>query len=192
LDPRITKMHGGEKRWRTEYAALRRLCLVSGLNETMKWGQACYELDGHNVVLIHGFKDYCALLFIKGALLKDPQAILIQQSRNTQSARQIRFTSLADIRRHKANLQTYIAAAITVERSGAKVKMKDVAQFDVPQEFQRRLDHDPTLAGAFRSLTPGRQKSYLLYFGAAKLPATRSARIRKHESRILQGLGLND
>lgn len=192
MDPRVTKAHGKEKRWGAEYAALRELCLASGLNEEMKWGQACYDLDGSNIVLIHGFKDYCALLFVKGALLEDPEGILIQQTENVQAARQIRFASLADITKRKAALKAYIAQAMAVEKSGARVKMKSVAQFPLPEELQKRLDDDPELAEAFHSLTPGRQRGYLLYFGAAKQAATRTARIEKHASRIMKGLGLND
>jgi uncharacterized protein YdeI (YjbR/CyaY-like superfamily) len=192
INPRVTKAHRKEKRWSAEYAALRQLCLASGLNEEMKWGQACYDLEGSNIVLIHGFKDYCALLFIKGALLKDPEGILVQQTENVQAARQIRFASLADIDKQKAAVKAYIAEAIALEKSGARVKMKSVAQFDLPGEFQKRLDDDPELAEAFHSLTPGRQKGYLLYFGAAKQSATRTARVEKHVPRILKGLGLDD
>jgi uncharacterized protein YdeI (YjbR/CyaY-like superfamily) len=192
VNPLVSKVHAKEKRWSAEYAALRRLCLAAGLNEELKWGQACYDLDGGKVVLIHGFKDYCALLFMKGALLKDPKGILIQQTRNVQSARQIRFSSLADIRKHKAAITAYIKEAIAVEKSGARVKMKSAAQFAVPEEFQTRLDDDPALAKAFHALTPGRQKGYLLHFAAAKLSATRAARVAKHAPRILKGLGLDD
>ena len=188
----VSKVHGKEKRWSAEYAALRRLCLTSGLNEELKWGQACYDLNGGNVVLIHGFKDYCALLFMKGALLKDPKRILIQQTKNVQSARQLRFASLADINKHKAAIKAYIKEAIAVEKSGAKVKMRSAAQFDVPEEFQKRLDGDPKLTKAFHALTPGRQKGYLLYFAGAKQSATRAARVEKHAPRILSGLGLDD
>jgi uncharacterized protein YdeI (YjbR/CyaY-like superfamily) len=191
-NPRVTEAHGKEKRWSAEYRELRRLCLASGLNEELKWGQACYDLDGRNVVLIHGFKDYCALLFMQGALLKDPKGILIQQTRNVQAARQIRFASLADINKQKAAITAYIDAAIAVKKSGARVKMKSVVQFDMPDEFQKRLDADPGLAEAFHALTPGRQKGYLLHFAGAKQAATRAARVEKHAPRILKGLGLND
>jgi uncharacterized protein YdeI (YjbR/CyaY-like superfamily) len=144
------------------------------------------------VVLIHGFKNYCALLFMKGALLKDPKDILIQQTRNVQAARQIRFTSLADINRQKAAIRALISEAIAVQKSGAKVKMRSVAEFDVPEEFQKRLDDDPKLAEAFHALTPGRQKGYLLHFAGAKQSATRTARVQRHTPRILKGLGLDD
>jgi uncharacterized protein YdeI (YjbR/CyaY-like superfamily) len=192
MNPLVSKVHGKEKRWRAEFAELRQLCLASGLGEQLKWGQACYDLNGSNVVVIHGFKEYCALLFMKGALLKDPKGLLIQQTKNVQSARQMRFASLADINRRQAAVKACIKEAIAVEKSGARVKMKSVAEFDVPAEFARRLDDDPELADAFRSLTPGRQKGYLLHFADAKQSATRAARVEKHAPRILKGLGLND
>src|SRR5271163_190828 len=157
MNPLVSKVHGKERRWSEEYAALRQLCLESGLNEELKWGQACYDLTGSNVVLIHGFRNYCALLFMKGALLKDPKGILIQQTKNVQAARQIRFASLAEINKQKAAIKSYINGAIAVERSGTKVVMKTAAQFDSPPEFQARLDDDPKLAEAFHALTPGRQ-----------------------------------
>ena len=192
MNPLVSKIHGKEKRWNAEFAALRQLCLASGLNEELKWGQACYDLNGGNVVLIHGFKDYCALLFMKGALLKDPEGILVQQTKNVQAARQIRFAALAEIRKYKAAVKAYISEAIAVEKSGAKVVMKSAAQFDVPEEFLIRLDDDPKLAEAFQALTPGRRKAYLLYFAGAKQSATRAARVEKHAPRILRGLGLDD
>ncbi len=192
MNPLVSKVHGREKRWSAEFAALRQLCLASGLNEELKWGQACYDLAGGNVVLIHGFKDYCALLFMKGVLLKDSKNILIQQTKNVQAGRQIRFASLAEINKQKATLKAYINEAIAVEKSGAKVPMKSAAQFETPLEFQQRLDDDPALAEAFHALTPGRQKGYLLYFAGAKQSATRTMRVEKHVPRILKGLGLED
>jgi uncharacterized protein YdeI (YjbR/CyaY-like superfamily) len=192
MNPLVSKVHGKAERWSAEFAALRQLCLASGLNEGLKWGQACYDLDGHNVVLIHGFKEYCALLFMKGVLLKDPKGILVQQTKNVQAARQIRFTSLADINEQKVAVKAFLNEAIEVERSSARVEMKTAAQFDVPEEFLRRLEDDPKLAEAFHALTPGRQKGYLLHFAGAKQSATRAARVEKHAPRLLKGLGLDD
>lgn len=192
MSPLVSKVHEGERRWAKEFATLRKLCLASGLNEELKWGQACYDLEGANVVLIHGFKDYCALLFMKGALLVDPDGLLVQQTKNVQSARQLRFTSLERIKSQKAAINTYIRQAIDIEQSGRKVAMKSVAQFQVPKEFQTQLDNDPALAEAFHALTPGRQKGYLLHFADAKQSATRMARVEKNVPRILKGLGLRD
>jgi uncharacterized protein YdeI (YjbR/CyaY-like superfamily) len=192
MNPLVTKVHGKEIRWRAEFAALRQLCLASGLNEELKWGQACYDLNGNNVVLIHGFKDYCALLFMKGALLKDPKGILVQQTKNVQSARQLRFSYHADIKGQKTAVVAYIQDAIAVEKSGAKVAKKSVADYEMPAEFLKRLDDDPELAEAFHALTPGRQKGYLLHFAAAKQSATRTARVDRLAPRILKGLGLDD
>jgi uncharacterized protein YdeI (YjbR/CyaY-like superfamily) len=188
----VSKVHAKEKRWSEEFGELRRLCLASGLNEELKWGQACYDLNGKNVVLIHGFKDYCALLFMKGALLEDSKELLVRQTQNVQAARQMRFASLAEVRKRKAAIKDYIERAIAVERSGAKVPMKTAAQFEVAKEFEKRMDEDSELAEAFHALTPGRQKGYLLYFSAAKQSTTRSARVEKCAPRILRGLGLDD
>jgi uncharacterized protein YdeI (YjbR/CyaY-like superfamily) len=192
MDPLVTKVHSQELRWSAEFTALRTICLACELHESLKWGQACYDLQGRNIVLIHGFKDYCALLFMQGALLQDPDEILVQQTRHVQAARQIRFKSLADIEKHRTSIEAYIRQAIQLEQSGAKVAIKDLSQYEVPEEFQSRLDKDPALAAAFRALTPGRQKAYLLYFSEAKKSSTREARITKHAPRILGGLGLND
>lgn len=192
MNPLVTRVHAKEKRWSAEYAALRKLCLASGLDEELKWGKACYALKGQNVVLIHGFKDYCALLFMKGALLKDPKHVLVRQTENVQGPRQLRFTSLADIKKKTAAIKACIREAIAVEKSGAKVKLKSVADFAMPAEFREHLDDDARLAEAFRALTPGRQKGYLLHFAGAKQSATRAARVAKHAPRILKGLGLDD
>jgi uncharacterized protein YdeI (YjbR/CyaY-like superfamily) len=192
MNPKVSKVLGKQKRWGGEFAALRKLCLAAGLNEELKWGQACYDLDGSNVVLIHGFKEYCALLFMKGALLKDPKGILIQQTKNVQAGRQLRFTSLADIEKQKTAIKAYIAEAISIEKSGAKIEKKSTADFDVPEEFRKRLDDDPKLAEAFHALTPGRQRGYLLYFAGAKQSTTRAARVEKLAPRIMKGLGLDD
>jgi uncharacterized protein YdeI (YjbR/CyaY-like superfamily) len=192
MNPLVSRVHGKQRRWSAEYAALRRLCLATGLNEELKWGQACYDLEGRNVVLIQGFKQYCALLFVKGALLEDPKGILVQQTKNVLAARQIRFASLADIDRQKVAVEAYVREAIAVAKSGAKVERKGVAQADIPEEFQRRLDDDPELAEAFRALTPGRRRGYLLHFAGAKQSVTRAARVQRHVPRILRGLGLGD
>ena len=192
MNPLVTKVHQGERRWSAEFAALRQLCLGARLHEELKWGQACYDLEGSKVVLIHGFKEYCALLFMQGALLKDPKGILVQQTRNVQAARQIRFASLAEITAQTTAVKVYIREAMTLAKSGAKVPMKSVADFPVPVEFQQRLDDDPELAEAFHALTPGRQKGYLLHFAGAKQSATRTARVEKLAPRILKGLGLDD
>lgn len=192
MNPLVTRVHAAEARWPAEFAALRQLCLGTGLNESLKWGQACYDLDGHNVVLIHGFKAYCALLLMKGALLDDPQGLLVQQTPRVQAARQIRFTSLADIEQRRAAVVACLQQAMALERAGARVPLKTVAQFDMPEEFRQRLDDDDALAEAFRALTPGRQKAYLLHFAGAKQAATRTARVDRHAPRILKGLGLDD
>ena len=181
-----------QKRWSDECVALRQLCLASGLTEALKWGKACYQLDGGNVVLIQSFKDYCALLFMKGALLGDPRGLLVRQTMNVQAARQLRYTALAEINRQKAAIAAYIREAIALEKAGVKVQFKSVAQFSVPEEFKRRLQDDPELARAFGALTPGRQKAYLLQFSDAKQSATRAARVLKHADRILAGMGLDD
>lgn len=192
MNPRVSAVHAKEQRWGAEFALLRQICLACGLNEELKWGQACYDWQGGNVVLIHGFKEYCALLFMKGALLKDPKGILVQQTKNVQSARQIRFTGLSEINRQKAALKAYLKEAIAVEKSGVKVPMKSATEFEVAEEFRKRLEDDPRLAEAFHALTPGRQKGYLLHFSGAKQSATRLARVEKQVPRILRGLGLDD
>ncbi|MET3613777.1 uncharacterized protein YdeI (YjbR/CyaY-like superfamily) [Rhizobium aquaticum] len=179
-------------RWRAEWAALRAILLECPLTEDLKWGVPCYTLDGKNVVLIHGFKDYCALLFHKGALMQDPEGILIQQTDNVQSARQIRFTSLDEIQRMQNLLKTYIHDAIEVERAGLNVVRKTVAEFAMPEEFVAALDGDPGLKSAFEALTPGRQRAYLLHFSSAKQSATRQSRIEKCRPKIMAGKGLDD
>lgn len=192
MNPVVTEVHRKAKRWNAEFAALRELCLATGLDEELKWGQACYVLDGKNVVLIHGFKDYCALLFLKGALMKDPQHLLVQQTKDVQAARQIRFTGVDDIRKRTTAVEACLADAVAVQKSGAEVKMKSGAEFEVPEEFAERLDRDAGLAEAFHALTPGRQRAYLLHFAGAKQSATREARVSKHVPRIREGLGLHD
>lgn len=192
MDPIVSKVHSKEQHWRDAFAALRTLCLASGLHESLKWGQACYDLDGANIVLIHGFKAYCALLFMKGVLLKDAEGVLVQQTKNVQAQRQLRFASVDEIAHQTTRISSYIQEAIALEKSGVLVPMKTLAQFEMPEEFSSRLDRDPRLAEAFHALSAGRQKAYLLHFSGAKQSATRSARVEKHTPRILQGLGLDD
>lgn len=180
------------KNWRAEFEALRAIIAASGLEEDFKWGQPCYTLDGHNVVLMHGFKEYCALLFFKGALMKDPKDLLIQQTENVQAARQIRFKELADITRQEKVLKSYIKDAIALEKSGAKVEMKKTAEFSFPEELEHAMDDKPALRTAFEELTPGRQRAYLLHFSSAKQAKTRISRIEQCTQRILDGKGLND
>lgn len=179
-------------RWQEEYAELRALLLSCGLMEELKWGCPCYTVNKKNVVLIHGFKDYCALLFHKGALLNDRHGILIQQTPNVQSARQVRFTGVKGIARLKPALIGYVNEAMALERAGSKVVLKKTKEFDMPEEFAARLKAAPALREAFEGLTPGRQRGYLLHFAAAKQSKTREARIEKHAERILRGKGLDD
>src|SRR6476646_2834616 len=180
------------KKWREEFEKLRMICLDSGLTEELKWGKPCYTYQKSNVVLIHGFKEYCALLFMKGALLKDPNGVLVQQTENVQAARQIRFTNVREIVEMKSILKSYIKEAIEVEKAGLEVDYKKTSEFVVPEEFQNRLDESPALKTAFDALTPGRQRGYILYFSAAKQSKTREARVEKCVQQILDGKGLND
>lgn len=178
--------------WQKEYKQLRTLVLDCGLTEELKWGVPCYTHHGNNVVLIHGFKEYCALLFHKGALLNDSEGILIQQTENVQSARQIRFTNLQKIVDMGKLLKSYVYEAIEVEKAGLKVELKKTKEYDIPEEFQVKLDSDNVLKEAFYALTPGRQRGYLLHFAAAKQAKTREARVDKWIPQILGGKGLND
>lgn len=191
-NPKIDALLRREKRWHDEFEALRAVALGCGLTEEMKWGQACYTDDGKNIVLIHGFKEYCALLFMKGALLKDPKHILIQQTPHVQSGRQIRFTNLAQIRKMTPVLKAYMRDAIGVEKKGLKVTLRKTSDYKVPKEFQKQLDAMPPLRAAFESLTPGRQRGYLFYFSSAKQSKTREERVEKYTGKILDGLGLDD
>ncbi|TGK54372.1 hypothetical protein EHQ16_11130 [Leptospira kanakyensis] len=180
------------KSWKKEFEILRSIAMGSKLVEEIKWGQPCYTLNGQNIFLIHGFKDYCAILFFKGALLKDPKNILIQQTKNVQSARQIRFQNVSEIKKLKTIIKSYIKEALQIEESGKKVKMKKTTEFEVVEEFLRRMEQNPKLQTAFESLTPGRQRAYLLHFSGAKKSETREERISKQEKNILNGKGLND
>ncbi|PJZ65811.1 hypothetical protein CH371_09680 [Leptospira wolffii] len=178
--------------WRKEFEKLREILLECKLTEELKWGVPCYTLGKNNIVLMHGFKEYCALLFFKGALLKDPKGILIRQTENVQSARQIRFTDVREITKLKTVLKAYISEAIKVEESGLKVNFKKSSEFAVPEEFLSKLDEVPGLKTAFDALTPGRQRGYLLHFSSAKQSKTRESRIEKCIRKILNGKGLDD
>lgn len=178
--------------WAAELAALRALVLDSGLTEACKWGVPCYTVNGGNVVIIHSFKEYCALLFFKGALIKDPKGILVQQTENVQAGRQLQFTNVQEIIKLKTTIKAYLQEAIAVEKAGLKVAMKPTAEFAMPEEFQAQLDAYPALKTAFEALTPGRQRGYLLHFAAAKQSKTREARIEKCTPLILNGKGLLD
>lgn len=180
------------KTWQEEIETLRSVVLDCGLTEELKWGCPCYTNGDSNIVLIHVFKEYCALLFFKGALMKDPSGILIQQTKNVQSARQIRFTKVEEIVKRKRILKSYVKEAIAVEKSGLKVELKKTEEFDVPEEFQNKLDEMPALKKAFKALTPGRQRAYLFYFSQAKQAKTREARIEKYLQKIFDGKGLDD
>ncbi|MEX3976998.1 YdeI family protein [Paraburkholderia caribensis] len=192
MNPKVDAYIGKLEKWREETEKLRAILLECPVTEELKWGVPCYTVDDKNVVLIHGFKEYCAILFVKGALLKDPKGILIQQTENVQSARQVRFTSLQEIVKLQAVLKTYIRAAIEVEKAGLKVVHKSTEEFEVAEEFQNRLDKTPTLKKAFEALTPGRQRAYLLHFSSAKQSKTRESRIEKCLPMILDGKGLNN
>jgi len=192
MNPKVDAFLENEKKWRAEMVKLRSICLSTGLTEDFKWGQPCYTEGGKNVAIIHGFKEYCAILFVKGALLKDPEGILVHQTENVQAGRQVRFTGLPDIAKREGSIAAYLREAIAVERSGAKVPKKNTADFAVPEEFERALAENAVLKEAFEALTPGRQRAYLLYFAGAKQAKTREARIEKCEPRILDGLGLDD
>ena len=192
MNPKVDWFFAKAEKWQAEFERLRTIVLDCGLTEELKWGCPCYTLNGTNIVLIHGFRDYCALLLFKGALLNDPDGILVQQTKNVQAARQIRFTSIHEIVAMEPIVKAYIHEAIEVEKAGLKVRLKDTKQFAVPEEFQRRLDTNGGLKAAFEALTPGRQRGYLLYFSSAKQSKTREARIDKYLPHILKGKGLDD
>ncbi|MFI2743699.1 YdeI family protein [Zhouia sp. PK063] len=178
--------------WKEEMILLRKIVLECNLEEDYKWMHPCYTYHGKNVVLIHAFKEYCALLFHKGALLKDEEKLLIQQTENVQSARQLRFTDIEEIKALKDHIKAYIFEAIEVEKSGLQVKMKKTEAYKVPKELQQKFNNDVNFKNAFKALTPGRQRGYLLFFAQAKQSTTRVSRIEKYQQKILEGKGLND
>ncbi|MGC9943287.1 MAG: YdeI family protein [Verrucomicrobiota bacterium] len=191
-NPKVDFFFSKAKQWQEEFEKLRTIILDCGLTEELRWGKPCYSFQESNVVLIHGFKEYCALLFMKGTLLKDPEGILIQQTANVQAARQIRFVNVREIAKLASILKAYISEAIEVEKAGLKVIYKKTSEFKTPEEFTYKLNKMPALKTAFEALTPGRQRGYLLYFSGPKQSKTRESRIEKCIPLIFDGLGLND
>ncbi|RAJ28312.1 YdeI/OmpD-associated family protein [Pedobacter cryoconitis] len=192
MNPKVDFYFNKAKKWQQELEQLRTIVLDCGLTEELKWGVPCYQFEKSNIVLLHVFKEYCAILFFKGALLNDTHGILIQQTKNTQSARQIRFTHLLEIIEMKSVLKTYIYEAVEVDKSGLKVDFNANTATLIPEEFQKKLTEIPALKTAFETLTPGRQKAYYLYFSTAKQAKTREARMEKYIPQILSGKGLDD
>jgi len=192
MNPKVDFYFNKTTKWQEEYEKLRMIILDCQLTEELKWGCPCYTFDEKNIVLIHGFKEYCALLFFKGVLLNDTNGILIQQTENVQAARQIRFTNLLEIVELEPVLKAYIYEAIEVEKAGLNVELKKVTEFPISEEFQNKLKQIPALKTAFNALTPGRQRAYLLYFSAPKQSKTREARVEKYMLKILNGKGLDD
>jgi len=192
MNPKVDWYFNKVQKWQKEIRKLREIVLDCNIVEELKWGCPCYSFEKKNIVLIHVFKEYCAFLFFKGALLKDKKGILIQQTENVQSGRQARFTSLQQIVKLEKTLKAYIYEAVEVEEAGLKVPLKKTAEFKMPEEFKNKLDKLPALKKAFYELTPGRQRGYLLYFSSAKQSKTREARIEKYTEQILDGKGLAD
>lgn len=192
MNPKVDFFFDKPSKWQQEFKQLRTIILDCGLTEELKWGVPCYTFGGRNIVLIHGFKEYCAILFMKGALLQDTGGILIQQTKNVQSARQVRFTGTREIVKIAPALKSYIYEAIEVERAGLKIAYKKTTEFELPVEFQNALKKTPALKKAFEALTPGRQRAYLFYFAQPRRSETRVSRIEKNIPHILEGKGLND
>jgi uncharacterized protein YdeI (YjbR/CyaY-like superfamily) len=192
MNPKVDFFFTRAKKWQEEFEKLRMIILDCGLTEELKWGVPCYTFERRNIVLIHGFKEYCALLFFKGALLKDARGVLIQQTKNVQAARQIRFSNVREIVKLKPILKAYIYEAIEVEKAGLNVSFKKTSDFKIPEEFQNKLDKIPALKTAFYALTPGRQRAYIFYFSQPKQSKTRESRVEKCMRQIFNGKGLND
>lgn len=191
-NPKVDEFLNKATKWKEEYEKLRNICLDFELTEEFKWKHPCYTFNNKNIVLIHGFKEYCALLFHKGALIKDDHGILIQQTENVQAARQIRFTNVQEIVEMETILKAYIHEAIEVEKAGLEVDFKKDTEYKIPEELQSKFDEIPALKAAFEALTPGRQRAYILYFSQAKQSKTRESRIEKYMEKILNGQGLKD
>jgi uncharacterized protein YdeI (YjbR/CyaY-like superfamily) len=192
MNPKVDEFLSKAEKWKEEYEKLRNIVLDCELTEEFKWMHPCYTLEKKNIVLIHGFKEYCALLFHKGALLKDTHGILVQQTENVQAARQIRFTNVKEIVEMETILKDYIYEAVEVEKAGLEVSFKETTEYIIPDELQNRFDEIPSLKTAFEALTPGRQRAYILYFSGPKQSKTRESRIEKYMQQILNGKGLND
>ncbi len=191
-NPKVDKVLSTGTQWRKELEKLREIILECGLTEVLKWGQPCYTVDGRNIALIHGFKEYCAILFIKGVLLQDAEGILIRQTEHVQAGRHIRFTTVRDIEKLEPVIKAYLYEAIEVEKAGLKVKMKKTSDFPVPEELENKFNKNPAFHRAFEALTPGRQRAYLYFFAQPKLSKTREARIEKYMPQIFEGKGIND
>ncbi|MEO8414049.1 MAG: YdeI family protein [Ginsengibacter sp.] len=192
MNPKVDWFFDKDTKWQKEYQKLRTIVLDCGLNEELKWGCPCYTFEKSNLVLVHGFKEYSALLFFKGALLQDAAGILIQQTKNVQSGRQVRFTSVREIVTMEPTIKSYIYEAIEVEKAGLKVKLKKTSDYKMPGEFKIKFYESPTLKKAFHALTPGRQRAYIFYFSQPKQSKTREARVEKYLQQILDGKGLDD
>ncbi|MEC1434805.1 YdeI/OmpD-associated family protein [Bacillus spizizenii] len=191
-NPKVDEFLSKAKKWKEEYEKLRAIVLDCELTEEFKWKHPCYTLNNKNIVLIHGFKEYCALLFHKGALLQDAHGILIQQTENVQAARQVRFTNVQEIDEMETILKAYIHEAIEVEKAGLEVDLKKNTEYKIPEELQNKFDEIPALKTAFEALTPGRQRAYILHFSQAKQSKTRESRVEKYVQKILDGKGLKD
>jgi uncharacterized protein YdeI (YjbR/CyaY-like superfamily) len=192
MNPKVDVFINQAQQWQDEFKKLRMITLDCGLNEELKWGKPCYTFQNNNIVIIQGFKEYCALLFVKGVLLNDPKGVLITQTENTQSARQIRFSNVREVAEMEAILKDYILEAVEVEKAGLKINYKKTSEYNIPEEFQNKLDEIPDLKTAFEALTPGRQRAYLLYFSQPKQSKTRISRVEKYMPQILDGKGLDD
>lgn len=192
MNPKVDFFFDKATKWQEEYKQLRTIILDCGLTEELKWGVPCYTYQKKNIILIHGFKEYCAVLFMKGALLHDAKGILIQQTENVQSARQIRFTTVKEIVKLAPTLKAYVYEAIELEKAGVKVELKKTSEYAIPEEFQNKLDKNAALRKAFKALTPGRQRAYIFHFSQPKLSKTRVARVEKYIPQILDGKGIDD
>lgn len=192
MNPKVDSFLNKAQKWQEELEKLRMLVLDCGLTEELKWGTPCYTFQNGNIVLIHAFKEYCALLFFKGSLLSDSDGILIQQTQNVQASRQVRFTNVEQIHKLEAVIKAYIYEAVEIEKAGLKVTLKKTTEYSIPEEFTVQLEKTPELRTAFEALTPGRQRAYIMYFSQAKQSKTRESRVENNISKILNGKGLDD